>query len=153
MSEKQGIWMQKVTSTLNPLFLIHRIKPFICNSSEISCDILYTGERKDRMYTQMRLFWALERQLPIGKYTTLFPSKQQQFYRNTRDCSSGSLRWGYNWFFWWSKEQGKGEMHLASNLWPLCLGGSWDYVCFTYLIPVKLAYFLFVWSANNNPFT
>lgn len=68
MLEKQGICMQKVTSTLNPNISYSQNKTHHVQLLRYQLrSLAYICEGKDRVHTQMRLSGALERQLPIVK--------------------------------------------------------------------------------------
>lgn len=76
MLEKQDICMQKVTSTLNPNISYSQNKTHHVQLLWYQLrSLAYIYEGKDRVYTQIRLFWALERQLPIDKYAVFLPSR------------------------------------------------------------------------------
>jgi len=80
MSEKQGICMQKVTNILNPSISYSQNKTHHAQLLWLQLQSLaYFCEGKDRVHTQMSLFWALERQIPIVKYAIFFPSKQERY--------------------------------------------------------------------------
>lgn len=69
MLEKQGIYMQKVTSTLNPNISYSQNKTYHVQLHWYQLrSPAYACEEKDRIYTQMKLFMALE-----SNKMTVFP--------------------------------------------------------------------------------